>query len=78
MKIHDDNLTIMSKKHENLTAALNEYLSDDRLKVMDEVEFTVVTVSQINFNSFTCGLWFLSSAYTFLRYSEILIYVLSR
>ncbi|MCJ8730815.1 hypothetical protein PDJAM_G00188660 [Pangasius djambal] len=44
MNIKDDTFTIMSKKHENLTASLNEYMSDDQLAVMDEVEFTVVTV----------------------------------
>ncbi|KAF4090108.1 hypothetical protein AMELA_G00048140 [Ameiurus melas] len=44
MNIKDDSFTIMSKKHENLTASLNEYLSDDQLNVMDEAEFTVITV----------------------------------
>lgn len=48
MNIKDDTLTIMSKKHENLIASVSEYLSDDELKVMEEVEFTVVTVSQRN------------------------------
>ncbi|XP_026793067.3 uncharacterized protein si:dkeyp-121d4.3 isoform X2 [Pangasianodon hypophthalmus] len=42
MNIKDDTFTIMSKKHENLTASLNEYISDDQLAVMDEVDFTVV------------------------------------
>lgn len=56
MNIKDDAFTIMSKKHENITAALSEYLSDDQVKVMDEVEFTAVTVSQRN--SSTYGLWF--------------------
>lgn len=54
MSIKDDTCTIMSKKHENLTAPLTEYLSDEQLKVMDEVEFTVITVSERN--SFICGL----------------------
>ncbi|XP_053476726.1 uncharacterized protein si:dkeyp-121d4.3 isoform X3 [Ictalurus furcatus] len=44
MNIKDDSFTIMSKKHENLTASLSEYLSDDQLNVMDEAEFTVITV----------------------------------
>lgn len=48
MKIKDNVFTIMSKKHENIIASVSEYLSDDQLKVMDEVEFTVQTVSQRN------------------------------
>ncbi|KAK2852898.1 hypothetical protein Q7C36_008099 [Tachysurus vachellii] len=44
--IKDDTCTIMSKKHENLTASLSEYLSDEQLKVMDEVDFTLVTVKE--------------------------------
>ncbi|KAK3573727.1 hypothetical protein QTP86_032085 [Hemibagrus guttatus] len=43
MSIKDDTCTIMSKKHENLTTPLSEYLSDEQLKVMDEVEFTIIT-----------------------------------
>lgn len=45
MSIKDDTCTIMSNKHDNLTASINEYLSDDQLNIMDEVEYTVVTVS---------------------------------
>ncbi|TSK42125.1 Cold shock domain-containing protein E1 [Bagarius yarrelli] len=43
MGIKDKTCTILSKIHENLTAPLTECLSDEQLKVMDEVEFTVVT-----------------------------------
>lgn len=46
MNIKDDALTIMSEAHENLAASLSEYLSDDQLQVMDEVEFTLLNVSQ--------------------------------
>lgn len=52
MNIKDDSFTIMSKKHENLTASLSEYLSDDQLNVMDEAEFTVITVSQRNSSTY--------------------------
>lgn len=52
MNIKDDTLTIMSKKYENLTASISEYLSDDQAKLMDEVEFTVVTVSQRNSSTY--------------------------
>lgn len=45
MNIKDDAVTIMSKAHENLAASLSEYLSDDQLQVMDEVEFTLLNVS---------------------------------
>ncbi|XP_047668405.1 uncharacterized protein si:dkeyp-121d4.3 isoform X3 [Tachysurus fulvidraco] len=44
--INNDTCTIVSKKHENLTASLSEYLSDEQLKVMDEVDFTLVTVKE--------------------------------
>ncbi|KAM9476623.1 uncharacterized protein Hap1MRO34_009671 [Clarias gariepinus] len=44
MSIKDDTCTIMSNKHDNLTASINEYLSDDQLNIMDEVEYTVVTL----------------------------------
>ncbi|XP_046723056.1 uncharacterized protein si:dkeyp-121d4.3 isoform X2 [Silurus meridionalis] len=43
MSITPDTFTIKSKTHENLTASLNENFSHDQLKVMDEVEFTLVT-----------------------------------
>lgn len=46
MNIKDETISVISKKHDTLTASLGEYLSDDQPKVMDEVEFTVLTVSQ--------------------------------
>lgn len=43
----DGTLTIMTKNHNNLTASAADHLSDDELNVMDEVELTVLTVSEI-------------------------------
>ncbi|XP_076831451.1 uncharacterized protein LOC143476923 isoform X2 [Brachyhypopomus gauderio] len=44
MNIKDGVCTVMSKKHENLAASVSDRLSDDELKIMDEVEFTVLSV----------------------------------
>ncbi|XP_017546164.1 titin homolog isoform X1 [Pygocentrus nattereri] len=44
MNIKGEVCTIMAKRNENLTASVKENLSDDELNVMDEVEFTAMTV----------------------------------
>ncbi|XP_072533749.1 uncharacterized protein [Salminus brasiliensis] len=43
MTIKKDVYTIMSKKHENITASVNENVCEDELSVTDEVEFTAMT-----------------------------------
>uniref|UniRef100_A0A8C1YND6 Si:dkeyp-121d4.3 n=1 Tax=Cyprinus carpio TaxID=7962 RepID=A0A8C1YND6_CYPCA len=45
MKKSDGTLTIMTEKHDNLTACATDTLSDDELNVMDEVELTILTVN---------------------------------
>jgi len=56
-------LTIMTKKHDSLTASAADHLSDDELNVMDAVELTVLTVSKMSrlffFTSTTLYLWLL-------------------
>lgn len=47
MNKSDGTLTIMTENHNNLTASAADHLSDDELNVMDEVELTVLTVSEI-------------------------------
>ncbi|KAK1791462.1 hypothetical protein P4O66_013480, partial [Electrophorus voltai] len=42
--IKDAVCTIMSEKHENLTASVSDSLLDSELKAMDEVEFTALSV----------------------------------
>uniref|UniRef100_A0A672L9S3 Uncharacterized LOC107559768 n=1 Tax=Sinocyclocheilus grahami TaxID=75366 RepID=A0A672L9S3_SINGR len=41
----DGTLTIITEKHDNLTASATDNLSDDELNVMDEVELTILTVN---------------------------------
>ncbi len=43
----DGTLTIMTEKHNSLTASATDRLSDEELNAMDEVELTVLTVSKI-------------------------------
>ncbi|XP_016298678.1 uncharacterized protein LOC107655626 [Sinocyclocheilus anshuiensis] len=45
MNKSDGTLTIMTEKHDNLTASATDNLSDDELNVMDEVELTILTVN---------------------------------
>lgn len=47
MNKSDGTLTVMTEKHNNLTASAADHLSDEELNVMDEVELTVLTVSEI-------------------------------
>ncbi|XP_043111777.1 uncharacterized protein LOC122356783 [Puntigrus tetrazona] len=41
----DETLTIMTQKHDSLTATSTDNLSDEELNVMDEVELTILTVN---------------------------------
>ncbi|XP_039546495.1 uncharacterized protein si:dkeyp-121d4.3 isoform X2 [Pimephales promelas] len=45
MNKSEGTLTIMTKKHDSLTASAADHLSDDELNVMDAVELTVLTVN---------------------------------
>lgn len=45
--LKDDTYSILSMKHDSLSASVNENLSDVELNIMDEVEFTLTTVSEL-------------------------------
>lgn len=49
MNKSDGTLTIMTEKHDNLTASATDNLSDEELNVMDEVELSILTVRKIKF-----------------------------
>ncbi|XP_073690348.1 uncharacterized protein [Garra rufa] len=45
MNKSDGTLTVMTEKHDNLTASATDSLVDEELNVMDEVELTILTVN---------------------------------